>query len=334
MRSSAIVVCAAAFIVWSTAHARAATAPADAHIAYVPIDDRPANEQLVEQLAAICGAHLELPPQPALGHFQTPGDPAQIERWLKTLDVRETTAVVVSTDMLAYGGLVASRTSATPFGEATDRLRALVEFHVLHPEVPIYAFGTVMRLAPTATPDSQSYLEALTHYAQSAGAVDPAPDVRADIAMSRSHVPDDVFWNYIGSRARDLKIDEDLLSMASQGVFTALAITQDDAGSPDGLAVAEEEHLHALRGQLGLTSRVLLNPGTDEMGMVMAARAIEDAAGYSPSVSIAYPSAASAAMQDPLEYLPISGTIANIAGFLKMPIQDDGDFTLDAIAPD
>jgi hypothetical protein len=191
-----------------------------------------------------------------------------------------------------------------------------------------------MRLAPTATPGSKAYLDALTHYAQLAGVSDPTPVQRAALAISRSNVPDAVFWDYIGSRSRDLKIDETMLAMASDGDFSALAVTQDDAGSALGLQVGEEGRLHSLAASLGLGSRVLLNPGTDEMGMVMVVRAIEDATGYAPSVSLAFPSDAASAAEDRLEYLPIGATIANLAGFLHMQVRGDADFELDTIAPD
>jgi hypothetical protein len=164
--------------------------------------------------------------------------------------------------------------------------------------------------------------------------VDPSPPQRDALAISRSNIPAAVFWDSIGSRARDLKVDESLLAMASDGYFKALAVTQDDAGSRFGLQVREEELLHARAATLQLGDRVLLNPGTDEMGMVMIVRAIEDATGYAPSVSLSYPSAAASAAEDRLEYLPIGQTIANLARFLKMADRADGDFELDTIAPD
>jgi hypothetical protein len=330
--SLAIVIALAGAYVPAAAHA--ATSPSDVRIAFVPIDDRPATALFPQRIAAICGAHLELPPESALGHFQHPGDTVAIRRWLGGLDARGLSALVISTDMLAYGGLVASRTPATPLGEALYRLRALTDFHVRNPEVPIYAFGTVMRLAPTATPETERYLDALTHYAQLAGVAAPTVDQSAALAISRSNIPDGAYWDYIGSRARDLKVDEALVVMASESAFAALALTQDDAGSQTGLQVPDEARLHSLVDALGLGRRVLLNPGTDEMGMVMVVRAIEDATAWAPSVSLAYSSTAAASVDDRLEYLPIATTIGSLAGFLKMQIRDDGDFELDTIAPE
>lgn len=331
LASGAVAACCALF---SPIAALSATPPSAVQIAFVPLDDRPAARIFPRQIAAICGVSLDMPPQQMLGHFEQPGDSAAIGRWLLDLKDRELTALVVSTDMLAYGGLVASRESATSVGDALYRLRPLAEFHRLRPNVPIYAFGTVMRLAPTATPQAEKYLDALTHYAQLGGALEPTGAQRADLAISRSNIPDRVFWDYVGARARDLDVDETLIGMAASGDISLLAITQDDAGSQTGLQVPDQARLHALVGKMVLGQRVLLNPGTDEMGMVMVVRAIEDAVSWAPTVTVAYPSDTDANAADPLEYLPIRDTIANIREFLKMRERQDADFVLAVNAPD
>lgn len=305
-------------------------------IAFVPLDDRPATELFPKRVAAICGAELELPPQDDLGHFTRPGNTEALGNWLLNLDVRALNALVVSTDMLAYGGLVASRTPAVSLGEARLNLRPLAAFHERHPAVPIYAFGTVMRLAPTATPQTEPYLLALSHYAQLAGGTNLTAEQRAALAVSRSHVPDSVFWDYLGTRARDLDIDEHLLELASAGDLTALALTQDDAGAKEGLQGAEERELHDLARRLDLADAVMLNPGADEMGMVAVARAVEDAVRIWPSLDIRYSTPQAPLLQDRLEYLPVGETIANLARFLRAGPAHQGPAPgteLDVVAP-
>ena len=265
-----------------------------------------------------------------LGHFQRPGDVDSIDRWLLALDDHDVSAVVVSADMLAYGGLVASRTPATPLSQAMARLGVLEHFHQLHPQVPLYVFGTVMRLAPTATASSETYQDLITTYAQNGGGASPS----IIAAAARTALPHKVFWDYLGSRARDLDVDKALLVLASKGVIDLLSLTQDDAGAPNGLQTQEEQRLRSLVSQLGIGRRVLLNPGTDEMGLAMVMRAIEDAVGWAPSVAITYPSAGASEVSDPLEYLPIDQTVDNLAAFLHMQRRADADFELAVNAPD
>lgn len=297
-------------------------------LAFVPSDDRPATQQFPQAVAAICGARLEMPQPSALGHFTQPGDTAAVARFIDGLDTQGLAGLLVSTDMLAYGGLVASRTPDVSLGDAQARIAVLSRFAAAHPGVPLYAFGTVMRLAPTATPESEPYMKALVNYANVAGAPNPTAEQRDALATSRSHVPSKVFWDYIGTRARDLRIDEQLVAFAADG-GGVVALTQDDAGSDDGLQRVEEERLHQAAARRQAAERTLfLNPGADEMGMVMVARAAADAARVAPTLSIGY-SREIGAQRDDLEYLPMRETIARLARFVGFRIVED-DATADA----
>src|SRR4028118_1674996 len=126
-------------------------------LALVPLDDRPCNVRFPQQIAAIGGDVVAVPPLPALGHFNSPGQPSDIARWLHELPQVE--ALIVSIDMLAYGGLVASRKPHVGEEEALARLQMLKVFRRPRPETPIYAFNILMRLAITMDSD-----EAVPHY--------------------------------------------------------------------------------------------------------------------------------------------------------------------------
>jgi hypothetical protein len=83
-----------------------------------------------------------------------------------------------------------------------------------------------------------------------------------------------------------------------------------------------------------LDRRVLLNPGADEMGMVMVMRAVEDAVHWSPSIAIAYPSESSASLRDPLEYTTIGETVTNLALLLHVRAGAASDAELAVLTPD
>jgi hypothetical protein len=297
------------------------------------MDDRPATEQFPQMTAAICGAQLDLPPQSALGHFTKPGDPEALGRWLLSLDTQGLSALVVSTDMLAYGGLIASRNPATSLAAARAHLQILDRFHEQHPMIPIYAFATIMRLAPTKTPETERYYDALTNYAGLAGKMNPSIDDKAALAQSRSSVPDSAFWDYMGARTRDLAVDEQLVTLAAQGSIAWLAITQDDAGSTDGLQVVEQRGL--LKQIASMHARnVWLNPGADEMGMVATTRAIEDAREWYPHVRVLYSSPRGPSLQDPLEDVTVAQTIGTLERALHVSAEEDApDFTLTLFTP-
>jgi len=120
----------------------------------IPLDDRPVTLQLPRMLGAIAGTTVATPPRALLGRYLRFGEPDAILRWLRADAPADAAAFIVSTDMLAYGGLIASRTPATPEFLALSRLRELAAFRRIRPRAGFAAFGTVMRLAPTGVPDA------------------------------------------------------------------------------------------------------------------------------------------------------------------------------------
>ena len=118
-------------------HPRAGVAQPETRLLLLPLDDRPSSVRFPVQIGALAGAAVITPPIALLGRFTQPADVDGVHRWLRDwlLDPRGRAtaspsvppidALIVSIDLLAYGGLVASRTieSATP-RQAIARLTA------------------------------------------------------------------------------------------------------------------------------------------------------------------------------------------------------------------
>ena len=98
-----------------------------ASIAFVPLDDRPVTAELPLMLGRIAGVHVDMPPPELIGHYLTQGRPDSIVVWLNQRSSdKATRAFVVSSDMLAYGGLLASRVPGVTYTDAYFRLKELV----------------------------------------------------------------------------------------------------------------------------------------------------------------------------------------------------------------
>src|SRR5262249_23259616 len=136
------------------------------YITLVPIDDRPAAGQFAQMVGKMDDDRVTTPPRETLGRFTQPGDTARIEQWLRAQDYSKNDALIVSVDMLAYGGLVASRRHGVTFDEAKKRLEFFRWFKQKNPRVPVYAFSVIMRDAPTATAETRGIYGKLARWAE------------------------------------------------------------------------------------------------------------------------------------------------------------------------
>jgi hypothetical protein len=305
----ALLLCSVA----AAALARPACAAVPRPVVFVPLDDRPVTYQLPLLLGRIAGVPVVAPPAAMLGHYLQPGSPEQIIAWLNGRSPKNAAAYVISSDMLVYGGLLASRVPGTTYADAFFRLRELQQLRREHPAAWIAVFGTVMRLAPTGIPaigPAQGYFAAgpiwqyLWEYAK---LHDPLlPNEEADAQRLRA-LAGPAFDEYLADRARDLAVDRLLVADAAT-VLDRVVLGQDDAG-PVGIDVPDRLALDAQIAQQGSASRADIEPGADELGMALVARALAGEAGWTPRVAVRYSAPGGALAQDPLEYGPISVAI-------------------------
>ncbi len=286
-------------------------------IAFVPMDDRPVTKQLPLMLGQIAGVRVESPPPSLLGHYFVAGRPDDIVAWLnhEAAD-RGNNAFVISSDMLAYGGLLASRIPGVSYADAYFRLKELTYLRQRRPNAWIGSFGTIMRLAPTAAPANLAYFAAYPlwkYVTQYANLHDPPTALEAaQAAQLESMIGPDVLQAYLATRARNLAVDRLLITLVQGGAIDRLVLGQDDAG-PIGLHVREVAWLQSIIGNdASLRSRVAVEPGADELGMAMVAHAIARKADWIPHIGVTYSTPEGGDYQDPLEYAPVSTAIEGL----------------------
>lgn len=289
-----------------------------AAVAFVPMDDRPVTAQLPVTLGRIAGVSVDSPPRALLGRYLEAGKPDAIIAWLNAEASRaQTSSFVVSTDMLAYGGLVASRVPGVSYADAYFRLREIAHLRERKPRAWIGAFGTIMRLAPTGIPAGTPFFAPYPiwlYLQEYANLHDPLlPGETAQAAHLRALIGETAFDAYVATRGRNLAVDRLLLKITASGEIDRLVLGQDDAG-PTGLHVPEVELLKADLASLNLAQRASIEPGADELGMALVAHAIAREAQWSPRVGVYYSTPSGALYQDPIEYAPISTAIDALIG--------------------
>jgi hypothetical protein len=286
-------------------------------------------------LGRIAGVDVALPPRALTGNYLTPGEPDGLLRWLASPAApQDPSAYIVSNDMIAYGGLIASRVPGTPGFLAISRLRELAALRRLHPAASFATFGTVMRLAPTGVPDTGA---AASFFAagpiwpliqQYANLPDPLEtDAQRTLAASLRVRAGPALDAYLATRARDLDIDLFELQLTAEGAFDRVILGQDDAG-PVGLHLRDLAALRSYAQAWNRDGHAAIEPGADELGMVLTAAALARQAAYVPHIRVVYSRPDGATVNDPLEFAPIGTTIADIIRACGGIADEHGELTL------
>lgn len=259
-------------LLWSVAFLfSAGTLAAKTRILLVPLDDRPSSWQFPQKIGEIGDAEVVMPPRSLWGRFMEPGQSDQIVSWIRSQDLSTYDAAIVAIDMLAYGGLVGSRTYQVGSSAALKRIRVLKEMRLAAPNLKIYAQNVIMRLALTYDRENAAYYSKFSEWAKISALPDAASRQRT--AELEREIPAQVVKDYLQARKRNLKSNLTAVRLVKNGVIDFLILSQDDA-SPVGIHVADREKLKQTIKELGITHKVAIQPGADEVSMLLLARAL------------------------------------------------------------
>jgi hypothetical protein len=318
---TAVVLALLALVSW-------AQSPPQKRLLLVPLDSRPAAGQFAQMIARMAGLRVDLPPEHLLGRYTTPGDPEGILDWLERQDFRTVDSLVVSTDMIAYGGLIASRVADTPYDQALQRLKRLAAIRRFAPDLRIYAMTSIMRLAPTAMRANAAWRMQLSRFVELRdtyrrfGQQNLLPRLRNLRAM----IPVGEIEKYDAARKRSFDINMQLVEMTEQFVFDYLILGQDDA-KPMGPHVPETMKLKKKVEELGLEAKVYFCEGIDQHANVLVSRALLRSQNWTPRVRIVYSDEAQRRTVAPYESKSIEQSLADqLIASGAAPAEEGGDY--------
>ncbi|MBR6570865.1 MAG: DUF4127 family protein [Clostridia bacterium] len=251
-------------------------------IVHLPLDSRPCNWLFPGQLAAWCGQECAVPSQ--LDFFTTPDSFENIRDFLLT-NMESADALAVSVEHLCFGSLLESRNDNVPQEDALARLALLEQIHQAKPDMPIYAYGVVMRSSVSAlyAGDLQIHrnMTEYSMYTDRAALTGSAED--ADRAQqAKAKIPPHVLSRYEFARARNHALNRRCVELATKGVLRSLALLQEDS-EVWGFHKAEQRALLQLCKELDIRN-VWMHNGTDEGGALTVMKAIADGKGCSAAV--------------------------------------------------
>jgi len=234
--------------------------PQNKTIGFIPQDNRPVSFRQPVMAAQVAGYKIITPPSGLLGYRTKPGDCDKISEWFIE-NFSKADGWVISLDMLAYGGLVASRELSKDLSDCMRRIDKISEVKKRFPAIPVYAFQAIRRLSITVKSS-------------------------ADLRNWKKHHESDLLKKY---RARNHKVNLRAIKYLQTGALDRLSLLQEDArlGGPQ---LKEQKALLAFAAASKTRSRLCITTGADEGALVLIARLINRFEGKKPKVKVIFSS--------------------------------------------
>lgn len=256
----------------------------------IPLDSRPANTLYPELICKAAGIKPLFPPVEFMDNFQKPADTQKIAQWMIE-NAHKADAFIISSTMLCYGGLVASRTPAAALYEALKNLRQIKTLKLKYPHKPVFVYDIIQRLAVTASSEKElEHYKLVRQWAILEDKVETAPE-QGDIQTRdklKSEIPQSVFDDYMKARKRNNAVNTSVIQMCAAGFIDYVVLGQDDA-SKYGIHKKEARHLRDFASNLKLGDKFNMFSGADEIDAVLAARLASFFYGCAPSYFVIYP---------------------------------------------
>ncbi|MGI9952271.1 DUF4127 family protein [Moorellaceae bacterium AZ2] len=280
-------------------------------LVYVPVDERPLNLAYVEEVAQVAGIELHTPPRNLLPDYKVPADVEALWSWTLAQKGR---AAVLSADALIYGGLISSRSHQIPLDELMKRAEKFRQYREAHPEQKLYVFVTLMR-----TPNSDSAVSEPDYYARygkmifrlssledKKSTVGLKPAEEEELAELKNLIPADVYSDWEGRREKNLAVTRKLMEMVCEGVIDLLILCRDDTAK---FSRSRQEYRELIEAARGIPPGKFISfPGTDEVGLVLVARAALE--GEEKNIYVSYAPGAGPATIAGYEDVPIGENLS------------------------
>ncbi len=326
-------------------------------IAYVPLDDRPDNEERVVYLADSLGYELLLPErddyqtrldgQPLNENGTQYGDRADLYAWVLAREAEGCDRYILSVDQLLSGGLVSSRsmTGENPVtlsdGQTLSEAELLTELlGVLAADEnnQVWLLDTVMRLAATTGYGGFGLNEynALRTYGMAArphltGAELTVENIVADYplgadgqvirAEAEEPLPEGTVEGYLAARERKLRLSQTLFDAlpGTEGRFHVL-VGIDDSSEEDSI---QKNEIAYLRSRLREGDALL--SGVDDLAFKAVARLYLDECGWEGAdVSVEYFGGTQDQPACAYDYQPLTAIMAEHFDFFDLRPAEPG----------
>lgn len=263
-------------------------------IVYLPIDERPCNSKFPSYLLKDSEVVVKVPSVSMLGQKKTPADIKKIKEWLLE-NLNGADGLIISLDMLIYGGLVSSRTHHDVKENLKSNLYFIKEIKKSHPDLLIYGFQTIMRSpANSSGTEEPDYYEDFGKEIFTYGVLSDKAnknllelDDEKEKTYLESVIPKEFLNDYLNRRKINFLINESTVELIKENYFDFFIFPQDDTHEY-GYSALDRTGVEELLKKEKLYSKVMMYPGADEIGCTLLARMINKFSKIQPKVFLKF----------------------------------------------
>lgn len=267
-----------------------------AKVVYVPLDERPCNFHYPKALADMTDMDMVLPDSKILGNMKVPANVPLLIKWLEE-ETKTADFLIVSIDMLIYGGIVPSRLHELTVEDCLERLGILKVIKEHNPSIEIYAYNLIMRV-----PNYDSSEEEPEYYEQHGRKIFRlgwltdkkeqnivSKDDEEELAWIERELPKEIEADYLGRRKKNFSVTTEVVNKVDSRLIDYLIIPLDD-NSKYGFTAKEQRQFMYQIDRLNLMDKVNIYPGADEIACTLFTRVFCQAHQYTPELAVRYSS--------------------------------------------
>lgn len=245
----------------------------------LPLDSRPVCTSLPQELGALAGLKIILPPNAALDNYNQPGERQKLYDWLEK-ELPHSEAAVISADNLISGSLLASRLAQDKTAEQERFLRQLEKWQQSLPQLRLSVYTIVPRLLVGSAVPDRWYSYKLLRYSQSRDVADTFGDFAAarSVVQYQEEIPPAILQKYLTLYRDNDRFNRKFLQTASGGSCLKL-IGQDDS-APLGLPNENMRRVQYALSGADAEQNIAVTYGADEIAALCLARSFLAGAGF------------------------------------------------------
>mgnify|MGYP004624590323 FL=1 len=310
-------------------------------ILFLPLDERPCNEAYPKMIA-LSNKDIELciPSFDLLPKKKTPANSKELGEFLLDHAVDQD-ALVLSLDMLLYGGLIPSRLHYEDLPTLKQRIKVLETLKQRYPKLKIYAFECIMRCPRyDSSEEEPDYYENYGYALFKKKYLEDKKervglDKQEEVEFTQLSIPQKIISDYETRRKVNCAMNEETLRLVEKGIIDFLVIPQDDS-APYGYTALDQKKILKQIKDKHLEFKTMVYPGADEVGLSLMTRAYNEFSHRKPKIYPFYDSVLGPTLVPLYEDRPMFESLKShilVTGATLVDDQKEADYILAINSP-